>query len=222
MKSTRSSKELCSFRETAPDRPRLTLGEVHVLRFSTEAYLPELDLFRRVLTRDETSRADQLRFSSDRAEFILARAMLRFLLGTYLERDPRSITFCHNRWGKPFLAEPESGIFFNVSHSEGLVLYALAQGGDVGVDVEGVSSSDISRPFSFFAEWTYREALTKAPGRGVFDPPTWDALPGWSFLSLFPGPRYAAVLAVQGFESRITCWDWKPKLDALKRSLPSD
>lgn len=193
---------LCSFRETAPARPSLKKGEVHVLRFQGRE--DDATLCESLLSADEIARASLLRFEKDAREFILARGMLRYLLGTYLDRDPKRLAFELNPFGKPFL--PSGEISFNLSHSDGLVLYALASGREVGIDVERVAE----KPFSFYSEWTYREARVKAAGAGVFEPPPPEALPGWNFLSLFPGEGFASVLAVEGFDAGISFFDWRP------------
>ncbi|HEX4187112.1 MAG TPA: 4'-phosphopantetheinyl transferase superfamily protein [Solirubrobacteraceae bacterium] len=75
--------------------------------------------------------------------------MLRELLGRYLGRDPRELSFVTGEHGKPSLFEspyesrasrsivqPYAELHFNLSHSGGLALYALTNLGPVGIDVE--------------------------------------------------------------------------------------
>ncbi len=118
--------------------------------------------------------------------------MLRTLLARYTGQEPSRIEFRYNHWGKPFL-HPESGVDylqFNLSHSHGIVLYALARGRKVGIDVEYVRQDlpleDLARelfsprqmadflvlqpdmqPGVFHACWTRKEAYLKARGEGL-------------------------------------------------------
>lgn len=114
------------------------------------------------------------------------------VLSSYIHYPPQAIEFCYTRQGKPFLAKSCGGdvLQFNLSHSEGLVLYAVAQCRPVGIDVECVrklsdmdsmvkaflSESEIrqlrSLPWkqqrrAFFAAWTRKESYLKAIGAGI-------------------------------------------------------
>ena len=76
------------------------------------------------------------------------RGALRALLGRYLSCDPRALRFANELHGKPALLrearlpdpprrEPTTArLPFNMSHSQRLALYAFAEAGPVGVDVE--------------------------------------------------------------------------------------
>jgi 4'-phosphopantetheinyl transferase len=139
------------------------------------------------LSTDECKRADRFHFARDREAYILARGTLRSLLGRYLGRDPAKVRFIYGAQGKPSLSDGD--VQFNLSHTRGLALLALARGRPVGVDVEEV------RPFSevenlpqrifsmqelqtfrdlkpsyhqtaFFNAWTRKEAVVKATGLG--------------------------------------------------------
>ena len=97
--------------------------------------------------------------------------------------------------GKPALRRPanHADLRFNLSHSKGLVLYAVANGREVGVDVEQIRRvADFERIteqyFSlaertelgtlrperkldgFFGLWTLKEAYVKARGQGLAVP----------------------------------------------------
>lgn len=130
--------------------------------------------------------ACRLRVEKDRAQFIVARAALRQILGRELQRSPSSLRFAAHEHGKPYL--PADGdLQFNVSHSYGLCLIAVAGHVPVGVDLERVaglegletlarevlspaeiealrSSSDPLR--LFYSCWTRKEAYVKALGGG--------------------------------------------------------
>lgn len=84
------------------------------------------------------------------------------------------------------------------------------------------------RPEMFYRFWTQKEAYGKATGDGLhlpldqfevaFTPGNQPTLHGvkvspdevarWSLYELHPWPEYAAALAVEGHDVRITYWDW--------------
>lgn len=159
-----------------------------------------------LLSPEEWGRARRFRFERDRRRFTVARGVLRTLLGQYLGIDSRSIEFSYASHGKPFLAGALSAqrLYFNVSHSGELALYAIAREREVGVDIELVHTIDdaqqiAERFFSlaenaalralpaevkeeaFFTCWTRKEAYIKALGEGL-------SLPLHEFdVSLTPG-----------------------------------
>jgi len=128
-----------------PDRPPAPAGDVHVWRANLTAIPDELC---GLLCDEERARAERLLSERSRRLWMRSRAVLRALLGRYLQRDPRELRFATGTHGKPALSvhppepggEPEptpsAGISFNLSHSGGLALYAFAATGAVGVDVE--------------------------------------------------------------------------------------
>jgi 4'-phosphopantetheinyl transferase len=86
------------------------------------------------LSRAERARAARLIRPLQRSRWIRARAVLRHLLGDYLERDPAGIELIAGRNGKPAVIAEE--IEFNLSHSDGAALFAFTAGSRVGVDLE--------------------------------------------------------------------------------------
>jgi 4'-phosphopantetheinyl transferase len=150
------------------------------------------DWFALHLSEDEKGRAARFRFEHHRNSFVIARGVLRFLLGQYLNVSPASILFKYGSEGKPALARP-AGIEFNVSHSGGLAVFAFTAGREVGVDVERIRSlPDMQsiadrffcseeavelmslaagqREHGFYLCWTRKEAYIKAIGDGLSAP----------------------------------------------------
>ena len=145
-----------------------------------------------LLSADETARAARFRFDRDRQHFIAGRAALRRILARYLDRDPAALRFAYGPAGKPALGGAPQGedIRFNLSHSAGQALLAVARGRALGVDLEALRMSDdlpaVAKRFfargelsalasipqalyaqAFFACWTRKEALLKAYGGGL-------------------------------------------------------
>ena len=163
--------------------------EAHVWRVEVETAYDRQDILWSFLAGDERQKAADFLFEGDRKRFVVARGILRALLGCYLGRHPGSLGFDYTQYGKPQLAG-DSEIRFSTSHSHGLILLAFARGRDVGVDIErvradldfeGIAARCFSpgemaslhslrnglRERAFFARWTRKEALAKAEGKGL-------------------------------------------------------
>jgi 4'-phosphopantetheinyl transferase len=117
--------------------PPLAAGEVHV--WVAELTLADFDSKPQkqfdVLDEDERQRAARFSRRSDGAQWASSRALLRELLGGYLACDPAALRFALGEYGKPNVLPPWS-LHFNLSHSGGFALYAVALDQPVGVDVE--------------------------------------------------------------------------------------
>ena len=174
----------------------ITDDEVHVWRASSDPDATAMERAAQSLSDDERARADRFRFDRDRRRFVARRGGLRALLARYLGRSPSGIRLGYGPQGKPELAIEESApdLRFNVSHTDGVVLYAVARGREVGVDVErivprlatagmidrcltGRESAAVrarepgEQPAAFFGCWTRKEAYLKGRGSGLALPP---------------------------------------------------
>jgi 4'-phosphopantetheinyl transferase len=166
--------------------------ELHVVVLDLDVPAPALARVAALLSSDERDRAARFAFERDRRRFVAARGGLRSILGACLAGDPARITFAYGRHGKPVLAGAfaDTGVCFNVSHSDALGLVALTRGREIGVDVECVrplrDAAAIARRFfspretasllslpedqrerAFFDCWTRKEAFIKATGEGL-------------------------------------------------------
>ena len=175
-----------------PETLVLGCDEVHVWRATLDQTASQIQSFRHNLAADELARAERFYFEKDRGHFIVARGVLRAILGSYLKRAPEGLSFCYSSHGKPALAGESGGdaIRFNVSHSHGIALYAVTRGREVGVDLERIRSNleveEIAERFfsqrevatlralpteeqreAFFRSWTRKEACLKARGEGL-------------------------------------------------------
>jgi 4'-phosphopantetheinyl transferase len=146
------------------------------------------------LADDERARAARFMFERDRRRFVAARGILRSILGAMLALDANRVRFAYAERGKPSLAgELGHDISFNLAHSEGHALIAVANGADVGVDLEAIQPRieplAIAERFfapneraalralpeaehlpAFFRCWTRKEAYIKALGSGLSHP----------------------------------------------------
>ncbi|MGG6293898.1 4'-phosphopantetheinyl transferase family protein [Leptolyngbya sp. AN02str] len=177
-----------------PIRLELPAESIHIWRVDLGVGSATLQRFARMLSLDECQRAEQFRFERDRNRFIVGRGALRCLLGQYLEIEPSQLQFRYGATGKPelWVADGEATLHFNVSHSQDLMLCAIAQHQPVGIDVEYCRSipnlSQLTQhffahqehvaiqalppdlqPMLFFQYWTCKEALLKATGIGIQD-----------------------------------------------------
>jgi len=207
-----------------PDTLVLGQDEIHVWRSGLDQTPSRIQSLRQNLTTDEQARAERFHFAKDRGHFIVARGVLRAIIGRYLNRAPEHLPFCYGSHGKPALAGEgdQDSIRFNVSHSHGMALYAVARGREVGVDIERIrddlavaeiaerffSPSEITtlmelptdlRHHAFFRCWTRKEAYIKARGEGL-------SMPLDQFdVSLAPGEP-AAILGSRPDPSEALRW----------------
>ena len=175
--------------QPAPRDLTLPADELHLWRI---ALTGASDHWQSTLSKDEQTRAERLRFARDRDQFVITRGTLRTLLAQYLNVAPTSLQFGFEATGKPYLMTTSGArapLGFNVSHTHGLALLALAWHRELGVDVEQVraelaeemtaqqflSPSELQafrrlpralQTTAFFNSWTCKEAVLKATGAG--------------------------------------------------------
>ena len=202
----------------------LGCDEVHVWRATLDQTPSQIQSCFHHLAADELARAERFYFDRDREHFVVARGVLRVILGRTLNRAPESLSFCYGSHGKPALAGEldRDAIHFSVSHSNGVALYAVTRGREVGVDLEHIRTdlavAEIAERFfsrreittlrtlppelqcqAFFHCWTRKEAYIKARGEGL-------SLPLDQFdVSLLPGEP-AAVLGTRQDPSEASRW----------------
>lgn len=113
---------------------------MHVWRASLERDAVGLEDAASTLSCEETARARSFVEKEKGDLYTAGRAVLRRILGGYLQIEPRDVEIACSPGGKPCLGgrSAASGIRFNLSHTGPLALYAVAMGRDVGIDVERV------------------------------------------------------------------------------------
>ena len=166
---------------------------VHIWGFSLEGASSTIALCRLWMSVEEQARAGRFVRPEDGTGYILARGCLRAVLARYTGLDPSALTFQPGATGKPELAAmPDGGnrIRFNLSHSYGRMLIAVARRQEVGVDLERireqVEAARLARRFysptecasvtglsgpaqaaRFFRYWAAKEAFLKCKGVGL-------------------------------------------------------
>lgn len=161
------------------------------LTFLDDAHDPSLlDAYRALMSPTEREQQQRFVFEKDRHRYLVTRALVRTALSRYASVPAARLAFVANAYGKPALAEAPPDLAFNVSHAGNLVVLAVARGGALGVDTEGVESriavDDLAdryfareeadelrtqpverRQRRFFEYWTLKESYIKARGMGL-------------------------------------------------------
>ncbi len=188
-------------------------------------------LCRSIMSLEERNAADRFHGESRREQALVARALLRRALTHRLGRPPEQWVFETQDCGRPCLAKGQTPrlVDFNLAHTKGYVICAIAENAAVGVDVEALTRAGELRQVAarFLAQaesleltrlapdlqaarivqlWTLKEAYAKALGTGLTMPFT------QVIFSLFedretpsircesaPGWQFHVLSAPQGF-----------------------
>jgi 4'-phosphopantetheinyl transferase len=151
--------------------------------------------YRALLNKFETEQQSRFYFERDRRRYLVTRALVRTVLSRYEPIAPNDWLFTNNAYGRPSVANElkDCELFFNVSHTQNLIVLGVAKGRTLGVDVEHIrtrhASIDIARRYfaavevqalletstdrqlsRFFEYWTLKEAYIKARGMGLSIP----------------------------------------------------
>ncbi len=142
-----------------------------------------------MLDAEENARAERFVFERLRAEHVVAHGITRWLLGRYADADPVSLQFVRGKAGKPCLFGRGAEVAFNLSHSHGRGLLAVAHR-PVGADLEKIradldfleiaeryffgdelmsirSQPSARQSAAFFRYWVAKEAVLKGEGIGL-------------------------------------------------------
>jgi 4'-phosphopantetheinyl transferase len=200
--------------QTPPQALKLNPGLVHVWRISLDR---SAELFTPFLSPDEQARADRFHQSVHQERFIIARGMLRQIIGQYLKQPPSSLIFSYGDHGKPMIANLE----FNLSHTSNLALLAISIDRPVGIDLEQIrpmenltklaarfftaeehqtimAADAAKRTELFFRTWTGKEAYLKAIGVGLGGLQQSIIRPDWDVREIIPADGFVGAIAAPG------------------------
>jgi 4'-phosphopantetheinyl transferase len=181
--------------------PGTSEGGAQIWTAHLEAFSPvELGELSASLDAAEHVRAARFHFERDRRHYVASRGLLRRLLGAALDAPASALVFEYGAHGKPAISAAFSQgrtLRFNISHSAGWAMFALAWDREVGIDLEsatrlkrdvdglaGIATRVLSarelaiwqalpdagaREAAFLRAWTRKEAYAKATGQGIFD-----------------------------------------------------
>jgi 4'-phosphopantetheinyl transferase len=182
-----TSHESLLWMEPAP-YPVLAEGALHIWQAKLDRPEGELAELANLLSADEHERAARFHFERDRQHYLAGRGILRNILARYVSQPAENLVFGYGSRGKPSLAG--APVQFNLAHSGGVTVIAVARRSAVGIDIEqirvvprweGVTNSffsagereairslpSIDRLYGFFTCWTRKEAYLKATGDGI-------------------------------------------------------
>ncbi|MDQ0073664.1 4'-phosphopantetheinyl transferase [Variovorax boronicumulans] len=174
----------------------LPAGDIHLwLCPHGDSGDPALDAtYRALLTPQELQQKDRFHFPRDRHRYLLTRVLVRTILSRYAPIDPHDWRFANGPFGRPRIdvspdIEEAHGLDFNLSHTAGLIVLAIARNIELGVDVENIRRPAVleavdhffapaeakslgalpaaSQPHRFFELWTLKESYIKARGMGL-------------------------------------------------------
>lgn len=159
----------------------------------------ELEELGTLLDAGEQARAARFHFEQDRRHYVASHGLLRRLLSAALDKPAATLVFEHGAHGKPAISPAfvQGGTpCFNLSHSAGWAMFALAWDCEVGIDLESATRlkreddslaplaarvlsarelpiwqalPETARETAFLRAWTRKEAYAKATGRGLFE-----------------------------------------------------
>ena len=166
------------------------LGENHLWRIKVSDFSAGSESFKLLLDAAELEKILRYKSIADQQTRIISRAVLKILLGRYLQVEPQEISFELNLQKKPILKNANfKPIHFNVSHSGDWILIGISSS-PIGVDLEKADASftyqnllDFSFSLNekkhiqaaenpqqtFYKLWTRKEAFLKATGKGLID-----------------------------------------------------
>ncbi|MCG6039133.1 4'-phosphopantetheinyl transferase superfamily protein [Acinetobacter baumannii] len=142
------------------------------------------------LSSAEKLRYDQYHPKAARL-FLISRVLVKTVLADKLGISPHQVNIQLHLNGKPFV-QGRKAVYFNLTHSADVIILAVTEEGEIGVDIEQVDrefewmrvdsvlapieiewikKNELTDPFSvyqrFFQIWTLKESYIKCTGEGM-------------------------------------------------------
>jgi len=190
-----------------------------------------------LLNAAEKEQQKRFYFAKDRLRYLVTRALVRTVLSRYELIDPREWVFSTNAYGCPEIANAqarEARLWFNISHTDSLIVLGVTKHRALGVDVENFRAREVSidiadryfapaevadlsgvpphqQQYRFFEYWTFKESYIKARGMGL-------SLPLAKFSFYYPHDR-AVKIAIDpelaDDAARWQFWQFQPRPEYL-------
>lgn len=204
----------------------------------------------KLLSADERDRTRRFKFPHLQRRYSIAHGQLRSVLAIYLGLPPEEIRLQQDKNGKPFIAEEQnpSNLTFSLSGSGEYSIAGIACNLNIGVDIEPIrplkeearivsgqfspaelsdyqSTAKIERSELFFRQWTMKEAVVKAIGKGLLHPlqsfyvnvrdpevPAENSIQfhngpyrndNWVGISFMPEPGYVGAAVLHGLPTKL-------------------
>lgn len=167
------------------------------------------------LSAEEIAKSEKFHFDKHRKQYLATRILVRCVLSLYKRSvSPDGWSFLKNEFGRPYIANAgySEKLFFNISHTENIVVLAVSKTEKIGVDIEWVARKrkfiDLAKRFfseveagelallpqtqqtdRFYEIWTLKEAYIKAQGEGL-------SIPLNSFYFQTPGQGHDKITFV--------------------------
>jgi 4'-phosphopantetheinyl transferase len=148
-----------------------------------------VDVLRARLTEEERARHDAFVFEKNRLEFLLTRALSRWVVARWENKRASDLQFRATKYGQP-LIYPASDVRFNLTNTLGLVACIVSRSREVGIDAEPIDEgerimsvaetvfthaerdalaqlSETDRRHRAVELWTTKESYMKARGLGM-------------------------------------------------------
>jgi 4'-phosphopantetheinyl transferase len=205
----------------------LAPGQIDLWYTRTDQVGPELALrYRALLTPQELAQHSRFYFEKDRHRYLVTRALSRQVLSCYMPVELQAWRFEAGHYGKPHLVDPAGlarEVDFNISHTDGLVVFGIYCGKALGVDTESMqrvapievaehsfSAYESQRlrnlpppeqAMRFWELWTLKESYIKARAMGL-------SLPLDQFSFDLDTPGSISISFADGFQDHPSRWQF--------------
>ena len=143
----------------------------------------EISSWYKDIDNDKKSRIDNIKDTTNKSIRIVSDHLARYAVSKHLNINPKQITFCYGKHGKPLL--PNGNAYFNISHS-GSYIVCCVDDLPCGIDIEIIKQRKLNTSKRFCTEnelqyidnsenknialveiWTKKEAYFKSFGCGI-------------------------------------------------------
>ncbi|TYS13042.1 4'-phosphopantetheinyl transferase superfamily protein [Rossellomorea vietnamensis] len=164
--------------------------KIYVLQTPPQLQMDSVKGFINILDNSEKKIYNNFLVEKRKIEFLLGRILLKVILSEELNTSISRIMLEKNYYGKLYLSGSidKGPLFFNLSHTNGMLVCGVNRMGEIGVDVERVEKNILNvmngiflsdevnyvksqetlekSNVAFFKVWTRKESYMKLKGKG--------------------------------------------------------